>query len=160
MSHAAKAFEYLKTTEGREEGKGDSFVITQEQINTFADCTIDHQFIHVDPERAKNETPFGGTIAHGFLTLSMLTHLCTSIPTDPNAPPLEGAIMGINYGFDKVRFLTPVNAGKSVRASATVKSVVLKGSAIDLTRTIAVEIEGGDKPALVADWITRIVFAD
>ena len=68
--------------------------------------------------------------------------------------------MGINYGFDKVRFLTPVNAGKSVQASGTVKSVVLKGSAIDLTRTIAVAIEGGEKPALVADWITRIVFAD
>jgi len=160
MSHAAKAFEYLKTTEGREEGTGDTFVITQDQINTFADCTLDHQFIHIDPERAAKETPFGGTIAHGFLTLSMLTHLCTSIPSDPDAPPLHGIIMGINYGFDRIRFLTPVNAGKAVKASATVKSVTMKGSAIDLTRTITVHIEGGDKPALVADWITRIVFAD
>ena len=160
MSHAAKAFEYLKTTEGREEGSGEAFTISQEQINTFADCTLDHQFIHIDPERAKKETPFGGTIAHGFLTLSMLTHLCASIPADPNAPPLEGAIMGINYGFDRIRFLAPVNAGKAVKASSIVKSVAIKGTAIDLTKTISVEIEGGDKPALVADWITRIVFVD
>jgi acyl dehydratase len=160
MSHAAKAFEYFQTTEGQEQGAGDWFEITQDQINTFADCTVDHQFIHVDPERAKAETPFGGAIAHGFLTLSMITHLCGTIPPDPNTPPLNGVLMGINYGFDRVRFLTPVNAGKRVRASSTIKSAVLKGSAIDQTRTVTVEIEGADKPALVADWITRIVFVD
>jgi acyl dehydratase len=79
MSHAAKAYEYFKTTVGQEQGTGDWFEITQEQINAFADCTIDHPFIHIDPERALKETPFGGTIAHGFLTLSMLTHLGATI---------------------------------------------------------------------------------
>lgn len=160
MSHAAQAYEYFETTPGQEQGSGEWFEISQERINDFADCTVDHQFIHVDPQRALAETPFGGTIAHGFLTLSMLTHLCASIPPDPNTPSLDGAVMGINYGFDRVRFLNPVNAGKRVRASSTVKSAVLKGSAIDQTRTITVEIEGVDKPALVADWVTRIVFVD
>lgn len=160
MSHAAKAYEYFQTTEGREEGAGEWFEVTQEQINGFADCTIDHQFIHIDPERAAKETPFGGTIAHGFLTLSMLTHLVSSIPRDPDMPAIEGMVMGINYGFDRVRFLNPVNAGKKVRANGKIKSVVNKGPAIDITRTITVEIDGVDKPALLADWITRIVFAD
>jgi acyl dehydratase len=160
MSHAAKAYEYFRTTPGQEQGAGEWFEISQERINDFADCTIDHQFIHIDPTRAKAETPFGGTIAHGFLTLSMITHLCGSIPPDPKTPSLDGIVMGINYGFDRVRFLNPVNAGKKVRASATIKSADLKGSAIDQVRTITVEIEGVDKPALVADWITRLVFAD
>jgi acyl dehydratase len=160
MSHAAKAYEYFQTTESQDQGSGDWFEISQEQINNFADCTVDHQFIHIDPERALKETPFGGTIAHGFLTLSMLTHLGATIPPDPNTPQLDGIVMGINYGFDKVRFLNPVNAGKKVRASGVVKSAVLKGAAIDQTRTLTVEIEGVDKPALVADWITRIVFVD
>jgi acyl dehydratase len=160
MSHAAKAHEYLATTPGKDQGTGEWFEISQAQIDTFADCTHDHQFIHVDPARAKAETPFGGTIAHGFLTLSMLTHLCASIPADPDQPKFEGMIMGLNYGFDRVRFLTPVNSGRRVRAQSTVKSAELKGNAIDQVRTITVEIEGGSKPALVADWIVRLVFAD
>ena len=154
MSNAAAAYEKLKATEGDDQGHGDWFQITQEQIDQFADCTIDHQFIHVDPERA---TPvFGGTIAHGFLTLSMLLHLSGSIKQD--LPPMEGIQMGINYGFDKVRFINPVLSGSNVRAHAAVKSVELKGTAINTTRTITVEIEGVDKPALVADWIGRMVF--
>lgn len=154
MSNAAAAHELLKATEGDDQGHGDWFEITQDQINDFADCTHDHQFIHVDPERA---TPiFGGTIAHGFLTLSMLVHLSASIEQD--LPPMQGIQMGINYGFDKVRFINPVNSGSRVRAAATVKSVELKGAAINTTRTITVEIEGVDKPALVADWIGRMVF--
>jgi len=156
MSNAAAAYEALKETEGQDQGHGEWFEVTQEQIDQFADCTIDHQFIHIDPERALNETPFGGTIAHGFLTLSMLTHLCDSIKVD--MPPMNGVLMGINYGFDKVRFVNPVNSGKRVRAHATVKAVELKGAAINQTRTITVEIDGIDKPALVADWIARIVF--
>ncbi len=156
MGNAATAYELLKVSEGRDEGHGDWFEITQDQINQFADCTIDHQFIHVNPERAAAETPFGGTIAHGFLTLSMLAHLTASVPSE--MPPLEGVVMGINYGFDKVRFINPVNSGKRIRAHSVVKSVELKGSAINSTRTITVEIEGVDKPALAADWIGRIVF--
>ena len=156
MSNAAAAYEALKETEGQDQGHGDWFEITQEQIDQFADCTHDHQFIHVDPERALNETPFGGTIAHGFLTLSMLVKLTESIKQD--LPPMQGILMGINYGFDKVRFVNPVNSGKRVRAHAAVKAVELKGTAINPTRTITVEIEGVEKPALVADWIGRMVF--
>ncbi|MDW3217244.1 MAG: MaoC family dehydratase [Acidimicrobiales bacterium] len=154
MSNAAKAFEAMQASEGRDEGHGDWFEITQEQIDQFADVTLDHQFIHIDPERA---TPlFGGTIAHGFLTLSMLVHLTESI--EQELPPLEGVMMGINYGFDKVRFLNPVNSGKRVRAHSVISKVELKGAAINSTRTITVEIEGVEKPALMAEWIGRIVF--
>lgn len=156
MSSAEAAYEVLKAGEGAERGHGDWFAVTQEQITAFADCTHDHQFIHIDEERAKTETPFGGTIAHGFLTLSMLTHLMQSVPSD--TPHLDGMVMGINYGFDKVRFITPVNRGKRVRAHAVVKSVELKPAAVQSTTTITVEIEGGAKPALVADWVTRAVF--
>ncbi|MFQ5557845.1 MAG: MaoC family dehydratase [Acidimicrobiales bacterium] len=156
MSNAAAAYEILKAREGVEQGAGDWFRITQAQIDQFADVTNDHQFIHVDPERAKAETPFGGTIAHGFLTLSMLVHLSESIPDD--TPPLDGVVMGINYGFDKVRFISPVPVESRVRASAKVSRVELKGTAINSTRTITVEIEGSDRPALVAEWIGRIVF--
>ena len=146
MSNAAKAFEAMQANEGKDEGHGDWFEITQDQINQFADVTLDHQFIHIDPERA---TPlFGGTIAHGFLTLSMLVHLTESI--EQELPPLEGVMMGINYGFDKVRFINPVNSGKRVRAHSVISKVELKGAAINSTRTITVEIEGVDKPALMA----------
>ena len=154
MSNAAVAFEAMKAMEGKDEGHGEWFEITQDQIDQFADVTHDHQFIHIDPERAA--PLFGGTIAHGFLTLSMLTHLTGSIPQE--LPPMEGVMMGINYGFDKVRFLNPVNSGKRVRAHSTISKVELKGAAINSTRTINVEIEGEEKPALMAEWIGRIVF--
>ena len=154
MSNAANAYGLLKAREGVDEGHGDWFEITQDQINRFADCTIDHQFIHIDAQRA---TPvFGGTIAHGFLTLSMLTHLTNSIEQD--LPPLDGVMMGINYGFDRVRFLNPVKSGSRVRANSVVGGVELKGAAINSTRVITVEIEGVSKPALIAEWIGRIVF--
>ncbi len=156
-TNAETAFEAFKALEGKDEGAGEWFEMTQERINTFADATIDHQFIHIDVERSKTESPFGGTIAHGFLTLSMLTHLMASVPQD--LPPLEGLLMGINYGFDKVRFLTPVPADARIRAQSTMSAAVLKGNNVDITRTITVELEGSEKPALVADWITRIVFA-
>jgi acyl dehydratase len=154
MSNAAAAYEAMKASEGRDEGHGEWFEITQDQIDQFADVAYDHQFIHIDPERA---TPlFGGTIAHGFLTLSMLVHLTASI--DQELPPMDGVMMGINYGFDKVRFINPVNSGKRVRAHGVISKVELKGAAINSTRTITVEIEGVDKPALVAEWIGRLVF--
>ncbi|MFT5200904.1 MAG: acyl dehydratase [Candidatus Aldehydirespiratoraceae bacterium] len=154
MSNAANAYEAMKASEGRDEGHGDWFEITQDQIDKFADVTHDHQFIHIDPERA---TPiFGGTIAHGFLSLSMLVHLTESI--DQELPPLEGVMMGLNYGFDKVRFLNPVNSGKRVRAHSVISKIELKGAAINSTRTITVEIEGVEKPALMAEWIGRIAF--
>ncbi|MDH3753128.1 MAG: MaoC family dehydratase [Acidimicrobiia bacterium] len=147
----------MKVREGTDEGTSEWFEITQERIDAFADATLDHQFIHVDPERAAAETPFGGTIAHGFLTLSMLVHLDTTIPRE--VPKLDGVIMGINYGLNKVRFLSPVPSGSRIRANSVISNVELKGSAVDQTRTLTVEIEGHDKPALVAEWIGRVVFA-
>ncbi|MEE2678460.1 MAG: MaoC family dehydratase [Myxococcota bacterium] len=145
--------------EGKESATGEWMDVDQELINQFADVTRDHQFIHVDPERAK-ATPFGTTIAHGFLTLSLLTHLgATAQPEDPNPERFSGMVMGINYGFDKVRFISPVKVGSRVRAHSLLSKVELKGSAIQQTRTMTVEIEGESKPALVADWLTRAVYA-
>jgi acyl dehydratase len=156
--HAAKAFELFRADVGADEGTGEWFQITQDQIDQFADVTHDHQFIHVDPERAK-DTPFGSTIAHGFLTLSMLTHLAagaSSAPADPAR--YEGVLMGINYGFNRVRFVSPVKVGSRIRARAVTANVELKGSAVEVTRNFTVEIEGEDKPALVAEWVTRTVY--
>ena len=155
MSNAEAAHAAFASQEGVDGGPGEWFEVTQEQINQFADATLDHQFIHIDPEAAA-ATPFGGTIAHGFLTLSMLSHLTTSIPQD--LPHLDGMLMGINYGFDKVRFVAPVPSGSRIRATSVLAKRALKGTSLDLTRTVTVEVEGGDKPAIVADWITRIVF--
>ena len=156
MSNAAAAFEAMKDRIGEEQGAGDWFTVSQEQIDRFADVTNDHQFIHVDPERAAAETPFGGTIAHGFLTLSMLVHLQESIKAEPM--PLDGLIMGINYGFEKVRFIAPVPSGARIRASAAISNVELRGTSVQTTRTMTIEIEGLERPALVADWIGRFVF--
>ena len=156
MSNAAAAFEVMKDRIGEEQGAGDWFTVTQDQIDRFADVTHDHQFIHVDPERAAAETPFGGTIAHGFLTLSMLVHLQESIQADPG--PLEGIVMGINYGFEKVRFINPVPSGARIRASAVISNVELKGTSLQTTRTMTIEIEDQERPALVAEWIGRAVY--
>ena len=156
MSNAAAAFEAMKDRIGEEQGAGDWFTVSQEQINRFADVTNDHQFIHVDPERAAAETPFGGTIAHGFLPLSMLVPLQESIEAEPM--PLDGLMMGINYGFEKVRFITPVPSGARIRASAAISNVELKGTSVQTTRTMTIEIEDVERPALVADWIGRFVF--
>jgi acyl dehydratase len=156
---AAKAFELYQADVGNDEGVGEWFQVTQEQINQFADVTHDHQFIHVDPERAK-ATPFGGTIAHGFLTLSLLVHLSAGASSGtPDPAKFAGVLMGVNYGFNKIRFVNPVKTGSRIRARGVTANVELKGSAIDVTRSFTVEIEGEDKPALVADWITRTVYA-
>ena len=154
--NAAKAHEAMKELVGGEAAVGDWFQITQERINDFADATLDHQFIHIDEEKAA-QTPFGGTIAHGFLTLSLLVHLSTTIPSD--LPKMDGLLMGVNYGLNKVRFVNPVPAGSRVRATASTVDVQLKGNAVDQIRAMTVEIEGADKPALVAEWISRLVFA-
>jgi len=154
---AEKAFPHWQAAVGKDKGVGDWLVVDQERINQFADVTEDHQFIHVDPERAK-DTPFGGTIAHGFLTLSLLVPLGKGSP-QPEPERVDGAVMGVNYGFDKIRFINPVRAGKKIRAHSVLSNVELKGNAIQATRTYTVEIEGEEKPALVADWITRLVFA-
>ena len=156
---AAKAFQLFTADIGNDEGTGEWFEVTQAQIDEFADVTHDHQFIHVDPERAA-ATPFGGTIAHGFLTLAMLTHLAAGASSgEPDPAKYEGILMGINYGFNKVRFVSPVKVGARIRARAVTSNVELKGSSIDVTRNFTVEIEGEEKPALVAEWVTRTVYA-
>lgn len=156
---AARAFALIEAAVGKERGTGEWMQITQELIDRFADLTHDHQFIHVDPERAKT-TPFGTTIAHGFLTLSLLTHLGKGT-NDPKADPAryDGMLMGVNYGFDRVRFVSPVKVGSRIRAHAELSRAKLEGNAIQMTRTFTVEIEGEAKPALVAEWITRVVYA-
>ncbi|HEY6132307.1 MAG TPA: MaoC family dehydratase [Halioglobus sp.] len=126
--------------------------VDQDRIDTFADCTEDHQFIHVDPEAAKN-TPFGGTIAHGFLSLSLLPKL-----VEGNGIIPENVVMGLNYGFDKVRFLAPVRSGKRIRAHMEIANVTPKeDNRFLIKQAISVEIEGEETPALVADWLTMVV---
>jgi acyl dehydratase len=155
---AAKAVELFRADIGKDEGTGDWFQVTQEQIDQFADVTSDHQFIHVDPERAK-DTPFGTTIAHGFLTLSMLTHLSASASSAPPDPAkYAGMLTGINYGFNRVRFVSPVKVGSRIRARAVTANAELKGNAVELTRSITVDIEGEEKPALAAEWVVRTVY--
>ena len=133
---------------GTKLGVSDWITLDQERINTFADCTEDHQFIHIDQEAAA-KTPFGGTIAHGFLTLSMLVKLCESVSVHP-----EGMVMGVNYGLNKVRFLAPVSAGKRMRAHVELASVERKDANRFLTQqNITVEIEGEETPALYAEWL-------
>jgi acyl dehydratase len=157
-TNAENAYEKYKTSVGETEGTGAWMEITQERINQFADVTEDHQFIHIDPERSAQMSPWKVTIAHGFLTLSLLTHLDASIPKD--ASRYEGIVMGVNYGFEKVRFINPVKVGSNIRATSVLKAVDLKDpNSLQTTRTITVEIEGEDKPACVADWITRLVFS-
>lgn len=127
--------------------------IDQARIDAFAEATIDRQFIHVDPVRAKAETPFGGTIAHGFLTLSMLSAMAYEV-----LPRAAEAVMGINYGFEKIRFLSPVPAGSRIRARFQLASCELRKQTEMLSRyAVTVEIEGSDRPALVADWLGMAV---
>lgn len=130
------------------------FEITQERVNQFADATNDHQFIHVDPVKAA-QTPFGGPIAHGFLTLSLLSYLTAEKAKFP-----EGLVMGINYGSDKVRFLQPVRVGSRIRALQHVLGVTEKSPGQFLIKTrVTIEIENSQKPALIAEslglFITR-----
>ena len=134
---------------GKEVGVTDWIEIDQQRINQFADATGDHQYIHVDPERAA-QTPFGTTIAHGFLTLSLLSML-----TSKNGGiKLDNAVMGINYGLDKVRFINPVKVGSNIRARFELVSAEEKKPKHYLMKhNVTVEIEGEEKPALIAEWL-------
>mgnify|MGYP001398046821 FL=1 len=128
---------------------GEWVTVDQDRINVFADCTEDHQFIHID-EAAAAQTPFGGTIAHGFLTLSLLTKM-----SEGSGIALKGIVMGLNYGCDKVRFLNPVRAGKRVRAHSEIMSVDQKDANRFLIKSaVTVEIEGEDTPAVYAEWLS------
>ena len=138
----------LQSLVGTEIGTSDWVTVDQDRINVFADVTEDHQFIHINEEAAKM-TPFGGTIAHGFLTLSLLSKF-----SEGAGLVIEGVKMGVNYGFEKVRFLAPVPSGSKVRGRFNLKSVVEKmpGQHL-LTYEVTVEIDGQEKPALIADWL-------
>ena len=155
-SNAEKALEIIQAKVGQEEGVGDWFEVTQERINAFADNTEDHQFIHVDPEKCAELSPYKVPIAHGFLTLSMLTHLDGSIKKDMSM--FEGIVMGVNYGFDKVRFISPVPVNSKIRARSEIVSATPKANTIQMKRKMTVEIEGQEKPACVAEWITNLVY--
>lgn len=137
---------------GQDAGTSEWFTIDQQRVNDFADVTLDHQFIHVDPVKAA-QSPFGTTIAHGFLTLSMLAYfLQNGVGVD-----IPNRTMGVNYGFDKVRFLQPVKVGSRIRAKATVLEAAEKSPGQFLFKLdITVEIEGQDKPAIKAEWLSMI----
>lgn len=132
---------------GQEVGVSDWILIDQARINAFADCTEDHQFIHIDPEAAA-KTPFGGTIAHGFLTLSLMSQMSYQA-----TPVLENVAMGVNYGFDKLRFIQPVPAGSRVRGRFKLLSAEDKGGRWLIKHEVTVEIDGIEKPALIAEWL-------
>jgi acyl dehydratase len=142
----------LETLEGRigePLGVSDWFTVDQPRVDAFADVTLDHQFVHVDAERAR-ATPFGGTIAHGFLTLSLFVHLCLGF-----VPVLANRTLLVNYGFDKVRFVAPVRVGKRIRARGTLTSVEeRRPGQIVLKIDVTIEIENEGKPAVVAEWLS------
>lgn len=134
---------------GTELGVSDWYAIDQQRVDRFADVTEDHQFIHVDPERAA-ATPFGGTIVHGFLTLSLLVHLCLDF-----IPRLKDRRLLLNYGFDKIRFVAPVRVGSRIRARGRLADVTeRKPGQFLLTLGVEIEIEGEERPALVAQWLS------
>ena len=153
-----KAFD-LSGLIGQEIGVSRWIHVDQARIDAFADITEDHQFIHIDPERAR-QTPLGGTIAHGFLTLS----LCSAMNYDA-LEPLEGFVMGFNYGFDRLRFIAPLLAGANIRGRFKLLSADDKGADADgrrwlLKYEMTVEIEGSDKPAMIAEWLGMQVVSD
>ena len=140
----------LAGAQGSQLGPTDWMEISQDRVNTFADATDDHQWIHVDPAKAAGG-PFGGTIAHGLLTLSLLPHFSHQFYT------VENIAMAVNYGYNKVRFITPVKVGARLRARAELTSVTQLEGAAQSTMTVTVEIEGSDKPAAVAESIIRYI---
>ncbi len=140
----------LRTKVGQEIAVTDWFEITQERIQQFADATLDHQWIHLDVERAKSESPFGTTIAHGFLTLSLLPYFMHQAITYKTPPK-----MGVNYGANRIRFTAPVPAGSKVRARVVLQNLEEISGGVQITWGVTVEREGSEKPCLVAEWLGR-----
>ena len=136
--------------QGTQLGPTEWLEVTQDRVNLFADATDDHQWIHVDPDRAA-KGPFGGTIAHGLLTLSLLPHFTQQLYS------VDNIAMAINYGYNKVRFITPVRVGAKIRARAEIAKVDQLDTAVQATVTVTVDIEGSDKPAAVAESIVRFI---
>lgn len=144
------SLEALVASEGKEVGVSPWRAVTQNMVDQFADATDDHQFIHCDPERAARETPYGGTIAHGFLLLSLLSAM-----TFETMPPIAGSKMGVNHGFDEIRFKSPVRTGSRIRARFVLASVKVRPSGwVQMAHDVTLEIEGEKTPALTARWLT------
>jgi acyl dehydratase len=144
----------LQQAQGERVGASGWITVTQPMIDEFAELTNDRQWIHVDPERARRESPLGTTIAHGFLTLSLLSSMieqCVSFPT---------ARAGFNYGFDRVRFVAPVPANAQIRGVFTIENVRPIEGGADVTWRVGVEVRDAPKPALIATWLTRTLFRD
>lgn len=144
------SLEELRSLVGQEVGVGDWLEVTQERINQFAEATGDHQWIHIDVERAQKESPYGTTIAHGFLTMSLMVELMAK--TVQVKMPVK---MGINYGLNKVRFVSAVPAGSKIRSRVVLQNLEDFAGGQQLTWGITIEREGGEKPACVAEWLTR-----
>ncbi len=138
---------------GKEVGLSSWRVVSQEMIDKFADATDDHQFVHTDPERAAAETPYGGTIAHGFLSLSLLSAM-----TFEAVPSLEGMALGVNFGFERLRFVAPVRSGARIRARFVLAHFRLRPSGIaEINHDVTIEIENSPRPALTAHWLTLLM---
>src|SRR6202051_891408 len=149
------SLEAYQSMVGHEVGVSSWHLVDQSRTDSLADVIEDHQFIHVDPERARRETAFGTTVAHGFLTMSLLSIMSYEV-----MPAISGTTRGVNYGCDKLRFISPVRSGSRVRGRFTLAEARLRKPTELLSRTsVTVEIEGEEKPALVADWIGLIYFA-
>ncbi len=156
MTQEVTSVAQLKELIGREIGVSDWLEITQERVNLFADATGDHQYIHVDPERAKT-TFFGGTVAHGYLTLSLIPHLGGMRASGVKIS--LGGKMGVNYGLNKVRFVSPVRVGKRIRMRSTLLAVEEIGDrAVQMTSQQTIEVEGEEKPACIAETVGRTYF--
>jgi acyl dehydratase len=143
----------LERMRGQRVGESAWRTVTQELVDDFARVSGDHQWIHVDPERARRESPLGTTIAHGFLTLSLLSSLTAEVVR------MENARMGLNYGFDRVRFVAPVPVGSEIRGTFVIEDVRPVDGGAQITWRAEVEIRNAPKPALSALWLTRVVFA-
>jgi acyl dehydratase len=142
--------EALKTLVGQEIAVTDWFNVTQQRIQQFADATLDHQWIHVDVERACRESPFKAPIAHGFLTLSLLPHFMHQA-----LEIKHGIRLGVNYGLNRVRFVSPVRAGSNVRARIVLQSLKDVPNGMEAVFNVTIEVEGGEKPSCVAEWVVR-----
>lgn len=155
---AEKAAEIFNQFIGRPEEPGDWYLVDQQKINNFADATGDHQFIHIDPKKAAELSPYKVTIAHGLFTLSLLPMLQATVKS-PYAEGFSGMIMAVNYGFDKVRFMSPVKVNSRIRLQRQIAKVELKDpNTVQLTHNCMIEIEGEKKGACAAEWLGRFIY--
>ena len=158
MSRQA-AYEDLQSKVGADSEPSNWFTVTQNMINNFADATLDHQWIHVDEERAARESPFGAPVAHGFFTLALIPHLTGMV--EPDKPKYPGVALTVNYGLNRVRFPHPLLAGARIRARTQLQSVEeVSQNGLQLIHKVTVEVEGVEKPTCVAEMVARLYFGE